>query len=161
MSLYICVNKRLANTLKHTFMKQTIALLAISLLSATVTFGQKKMVENAAKEAALVPAIGAKILPDRKACAITNKSDSRTITVRVEESVMINDFLQKRTRVFEKVGPKEQKFVGYAGCDASPLGEKCMGYKIMLAYYDDAPVQNSNATASASTVKAADAVAAR
>ena len=142
-------------------MKQAIFILAISLFSASAATAQKRMVENATKEAALVPAIGAKVLVDRKACAITNKSADRTITVRVEESVMVNDFLQKRTRVFEKIAPKEQKFVGYAGCDASPLGEKCMGYKILLAYYDEVTPNNTNATASASTVKAADAVAAR
>jgi len=141
-------------------MKQTIFILAIGLFSASAAFGQKKLVENAAKEAALVPAIGAKVLPDRKACAVYNKSDSRAITVRVEESVMINDFLQKRTRVFEKVAPKEQKFVGYAGCDASPLGEKCMGYKIMLAYYDEvAPAKEADATASVAALKAASTVA--
>ena len=130
-------------------MKNTLALiLAISLLSAPA-FAQKKIVENAAKEAALVPAIGAKALPDQKACAITNKSATRTITVRIEESVMVNDFLQKRTMVIANIGPKEQKFVGYAGCDANVLGEKCKGYKILLAYYEDgtsvAPTTNPTA----------------
>src|ERR1700739_45008 len=138
MSIYICINKRLANTpLKHKNMKQAIFILAISLFSASAATAQQRIVENAAKEAALVPAIGAKVLADRKACAVTNKSADRTITVRVEESVMVNDFLQKRVRVFEKIGPKEQKFVGYAGCDANVLGEKCQGYKILLAYYED------------------------
>jgi len=159
MSIYICVNKRLANTpLKYKIMKQTIFLLAISLFSATATFAQKRIVENAAKEAALVPAIGAKVLPDRKACAVTNKSATRTISVRIEESVMVNDFLQKRIKVIEKIGPKEQKFVGYAGCDANVLGEKCQGYKILVAYYEDA---TSVAPSMTPTMKGADAVASK
>jgi len=142
-------------------MKQTIFILAIAMFGVTTTFAQQRKVENAAKEAALVPAIGAKVLPDRKACAVTNKSGERTITVRVEESVMVNDFLQKRTRVFEKIGPKEQKFVGYAGCDASPLGEKCMGYKVLLAYYDDAAPDAPMASNEPAIKGAASAVAAR
>ena len=141
-------------------MKQAILFLAIAILGANTTFAQKRLVENAAKEAALVPAIGAKVLADRKACAITNKSGDRTITVRIEESVMVNDFLQKRIKVVEKIGPKEQKFVGYAGCDASPLGEKCAGYKILLAYYDDA-APSSPVASNAPTMKGASAVAAR
>ncbi len=141
-------------------MKKQIFFLAIAILGANTTFAQKRLVENAAKEAALVPAIGAKVLPDRKACAITNKSADRAITVRIEESVTVNDFLQKRIKVIEKIGPKEQKFVGYAGCDASPLGEKCAGYKILVAYYDDAAPASPMAS-NASTVKAASAVASR
>ena len=140
-------------------MKQTIFFLAISLLSVTTTFGQKRIVENAAKEAALVPAIGAKVLPDRKACAVTNKSADRTISVRIEESVMVNDFLQKRIKVIEKIGPKEQKFVGYAGCDANVLGEKCSGYKILVAYYDDAT--SVAPSTNAPTFKGAAAVASK
>ena len=124
-------------------MKQTLITLAIGLLSVNTIFAQQHQVENASREAALVPAIGAKALADRKACAITNKSTTRTITVRVEESVAVNDFVQKKVRVFEKIAPNEQKFVGYAGCDASPLGEKCMGFKVLLAYYDDNSVAPS------------------
>ena len=140
-------------------MKHILSILAIMLFSATATFAQLRTVENASKEASLVPAIGAKALADRKACAITNKSADRTITVRVEESVIVNDFLQKRTLVFEKIGPKDQKFVGYAGCDASPLGEKCMGYKILLAYYDDAT--SVAPTVNGPALKGAAAVASR
>ena len=138
-------------------MKTSIVLLAIiTLFSANSAIAQKRIVENAAKVAALVPAKDAKVLVDRKACAITNKSADRTITVRIEESVMVNDFLQKRIKVIEKIGPKEQKFVGYAGCEANVLGEKCAGYKILLAYYDDARSEAPTQM----TAKATEAVAA-
>ena len=136
-------------------MKTLSLILAITIISANGAFAQKRIVENAGKEVALVPAIGAKVLADRKACAITNKSVDRTITVRIEESVMVNDYLQKRIKVIEKIGPKEQKFVGYAGCEANVLGEKCAGYKILLAYYDD-----SRSSAPQLNVKTTDAVAA-
>ena len=135
-------------------MKTLSLILAITIISANGAFAQKRIVENAGKEVALVPAIGAKVLADRKACAITNKSVDRTITVRIEESVMVNDYLQKRIKVIEKIGPKEQKFVGYAGCEANVLGEKCAGYKILLAYYDDA-----RSSAPQLNVKTTDAVA--
>ena len=131
-------------------MKTLSLILGITIISAGSAFAQKRIVENAAKVAALVPAKDAKVLVDRKACAISNKSSDRTITVRIEESVMVNDYLQKRIKVIEKIGPKEEKFVGYAGCEANVLGEKCAGYKILLAYYDDArsvaPQMNEKAT---------------
>ena len=138
--------------------KKTLSLiLAITIISANGALAQKRIVENAGKEVALVPAIGAKVLADRKACAITNKSVDRTVTVRIEESVMVNDYLQKRIKVIEKIGPKEQKFVGYAGCEANVLGEKCAGYKILLAYYDDArsaaPQMNVKATEAVASLK--------
>ena len=157
MSIYICINKSLVNALQIIKnMKTSITLLAIiTLFSANSAIAQKRIVENAAKVAALVPAKDAKVLVDRKACAITNKSADRTITVRIEESVMVNDYLQKRIKVIEKIGPKEQKFVGYAGCEANVLGEKCAGYKILLAYYDDA-----RSAAPQMTEKATEAVAA-
>ena len=138
-------------------MKTLSLFLAIGILSAPAAFAQKRIVENAAKVAALVPAKDAKVLVDRKACAISNKSADRTITVRIEESVMVNDYLQKRIKVIEKIGPKEEKFVGYAGCEANVLGEKCAGYKILLAYYDDArsvaPQMNEKATEAVAALK--------
>ena len=135
-------------------MKKILLIAAITIISAPGAFAQKRIVENAGKEVALVPAKDAKVLTDRKACAISNKSVDRTITVRIEESVMVNDYLQKRIKVIEKIGPKEQKFVGDAGCEANVLGEKCAGYKILLAYYDDA-----RSAAPQMNVKSADAVA--
>ncbi len=138
-------------------MKTKIFILAITLISANCAFAQKRIVENAGKEAALVPAKDAKVLPDRRACAVTNKSTDRFITVRIEESVMVNNFLQKRIKVVEKIGPQEQKFVGYAGCEANPIYEKCAGYKILLAYYDDArssaPTMNAKTTEAVASVK--------
>ncbi len=138
-------------------MKTLSLILAITIISANGALAQKRIVENAGKEVALVPAIGAKVLADRKACAITNKSVDRTVTVRIEESVMVNDYLQKRIKVIEKIGPNEQKFVGYAGCEANVLGEKCQGYKILLAYYDDArsaaPQMNVKTTEAVASLK--------
>ena len=158
MPIYICVNKRLVNALQIIKNMKTIILLAAAaIISANSAFAQKRIVENAAKMAALVPDKGAKVLTDRKACAITNKSSDRIITVRIEESVMVNDYLQKRIKVIEKIGPNEQKFVGYAGCEANVLGEKCKGYKILLAYYDDArssaPQMNAKSTEAVASVK--------
>ena len=70
---------------------------------------------------------------------------------------MVNNFLQKRIKVVEKIGPKEQKFVGYAGCEANPIYEKCAGYKILLAYYDDArsaaPTMNAKTTEAVASIK--------
>ncbi len=138
-------------------MKKILLLAAAAIISANGAFAQKKIVENAAKVAVLVPAKGAKVLTDQKACAITNKSSDRIITVRIEESVMVNDYLQKRIKVIEKIGPNEEKFVGYAGCEANVLGEKCKGYKILLAYYDDArssaPQMNAKTTEAVASVK--------
>ncbi len=158
VSIYICINKSLVNALQIISKMKTLTLiLAITAISANGAFAQKRIVENAAKVAALVPAKDAKVLTDQKACAITNKSADRTITVRIEESVMVNDYLQKRIKVVEKIGPKEQKFVGYAGCEANVLGEKCKGYKILLAYYDDArsvaPQMNEKATEAVAALK--------
>ena len=68
---------------------------------------------------------------------VMNKSSSRTVTVRIEETTLVNNYLQKKIIAIEKIGPKEQKFVGYAGCDASALYEKCTGYKIAIAYYEE------------------------
>jgi hypothetical protein len=138
-------------------MKKILLLAATTIISANCAFAQKRIVENAAKVAALVPAKDAKVLVDRKACAVTNKSSDRIITVRIEESVMVNDYLQKRIKVVEKIGPNETKFVGYAGCEANVLGEKCKGYKILLAYYDDArssaPTMNVKSTEAVASVK--------
>ena len=102
------------------------------------TFAQKMVVENAWREAGLVAATGVAEQPGKRACAVFNRSVDRVITVRIEESVMINDHLEKRVRAIEKIGPRDRKFVGYAGCDADVLGERCIGFRILVAYYDDA-----------------------
>jgi len=129
-------------------MKKTIMLLAFVFIGVTNTFAQKRMVENAMKDVALVPAKSAKALEDKKGCDVINKSSSRTITVRIEESTLVNNFLQKKIIAIEKIGPKEQKFVGYAGCDANVLYEKCTGYKIAIAYYEDGTPAESAKVAS-------------
>ena len=122
-------------------MKIKLILLASTLISVSSAYAQKRVVENASNDARLIPATGAKPIDDKKPCAVFNKSTSRTISVRVEESVMLNNFLQKKIIAIEKIGPQEQKFVGYAGCDVNVIREKCVGYKITTAYYEDsAPV---------------------
>lgn len=106
------------------------------LVCTSGAFAQR-LVENARREAMLVPAKGIQTLPDRKACAIANRSPDRTISVRVEESIMINDFVEKHVKEISKIGPKEQKFIGYTGCETDALSQRCVGYKIVVAYYDE------------------------
>ncbi len=76
------------------------------------TFAQKMVVENAWSEAGMVAATGVAEQPGKRACAVFNRSADRIITVRIEESVMINDHLEKRVRAIEKIGPRDRKFVG-------------------------------------------------
>jgi len=129
-------------------MKFKIMFVALTFISVSNTFAQKRMVENAIKEVALVPSKCTKKLEDQKACDVINKSSSRTVTVRIEETTLVNNFLQKKIIAIEKIGPKEQKFVGYAGCDANVLYEKCTGFKIAIAYYDDnTPADQTNKVA--------------
>ncbi len=123
-------------------MKTKIIFLAITFISVTNftnTYAQtqKRIVENAMKDVSLVPSKDAKTKDNQKPCDIVNKSPCRTISVRIEESELVNNFLQKKIISIEKIGPKEQKFVGYAGCDANVVYEKCIGYKISVAYYED------------------------
>ena len=130
-------------------MKLKYIFLALTFISVTNTFAQKRSVENATKDVALVPSKSMKAQDDQKPCDVYNKSACRTITVRIEESTLVNNFLQKKIIAIEKIGPKEQKFVGYAGCDANAIYEKCTGYKISVAYYEDggyntASVQDDN-----------------
>ena len=120
--------------------RKLVLLLALALLCAPCASFAQRVVENARREAMLVPARGVASLPDRKACAVANRSPDRTITVRVEESVLQNDYLEKKIREVAKIGPREQKFIGYTGCDADALGQKCVGYKIIVAYYDEVRV---------------------
>ena len=118
-------------------MKFKIIFIALTIISVPKIFGQKRLVENAFKDAQLVAAKDATPIEDEKACAIINKSANRTISVRIEESTMTNNFLRKRIIAFEKIAPGQRKFVGYAGCEANVLAEKCRGYKIIAAYYED------------------------
>ena len=104
-------------------------------LSATKSFAQKRMVENAIKDAVLIPATG-DTTNFKRPCAVFNRS-LRTITVRVEESVEVNNYLEKRTIVFKNLAPHEKRFVGAAGCDHYLMEENCRAYKVILAYYED------------------------
>ncbi len=105
------------------------------------------------------PAIAIFPNPGKRACAVFNRSVDRIITVRIEESVMINDHLEKRVRAIEKIGPRDRKFVGYAGCEADVLGERCMGFRILVAYYDDASrIKNAHYPSRISSVSTADGV---
>ena len=128
-------------------------------ISMRSTFAQKMVVENAWREASLVAATGVAEQPGKRACAVLNRSVDRIITVRIEESVMINDHLEKRVRAIEKIGPRDRKFVGYAGCEADVLGERCMGFRILVAYYDDASrVKTTHYPSRTSSVSSADGV---
>jgi len=116
-----------------------IKLISIALVFASITsaFAGNKIQEDATKDVKLVPAIRTDATQDQKPCAVANKSLTRTITVRIEESTIVNNFLEKKTITFEKIGPNEHKFLGFAGCDDKVLYNKCTGYKILVAYYDD------------------------
>ena len=118
-------------------MKLKLIFLAITLISVTNTFAQTAFVESAMKDVKLVPASGVEAIDDQKPCAVANKSSSRTITVKVEESKMVNHKLEKKIIVIGKLRPNEEKFIGYAGCDASIDNSVCTGYRIALAYYDE------------------------
>ncbi len=112
-------------------------LLSIFSLSASHAYAQKRMVENAIKEVTLVPAKG-DTTNSKRPCAVLNKS-LRTITVRIEELVEVDNYLQKRTMVFRNLGPHERRYVGTAGCDHMLMHETCRAYKVILSYFEDAP----------------------
>ena len=114
-----------------------IFLLVTLLFCAQGSFAQKMIVENAHREAVLVPAVGQPVEPDRKACAVMNRSTDRVITVRIEESIMINDFVETKVVAIEKIAPRERRFIGYSGCETDALSRRCVGYKILVSYYDD------------------------
>jgi len=118
---------------------KTYPLIIVILLNAMIAHGQQVvMKENAIKVAALVPGNGengcAKM--STRPCAVTNKSPDRTITVKVEESFLINNTLIKKQLVLDKVAPNENRYIGCAGCSKDDISEKCTGYKIVLAYYE-------------------------
>ena len=110
-------------------------LLSVTLISATDAFAQKRLVENAKREAVLVPSTG-DTTNQKRPCAIFNKS-LRTISVRVEETVEIDNYRQTRTLVFSNLAPHEKRFVGSAGCDHLLMQETCKAYRILLSYYED------------------------
>ncbi len=110
---------------------------ALTFISVANTFAQTSITENAIKDVALVPSKDAKPIDDQKPCDIINKSSTRTITVKIEVSSVVNNFLEKKIIAIEKIGPREHKFVGYAGCDDNIMYQKCNGYKISAAYYED------------------------
>ena len=113
-------------------------LVVVMALSITNAVAQKRVVENAIKVAALVPATGGggcKI--NTRSCAILNKAPDRTITVRIEESFVVNNTLSKKVVVMDKLAPGEKRYVGCAGSVTDGLNKESTGYKILLAYYDD------------------------
>ena len=118
---------------------RTYSLTIIVLLGTLVGHAQQvAMKENAIKVAALVPGQGdnACARMSSRPCAVTNKSPDRTITVKVEESFLINNTLIKKQLVLDKVAPNENRYIGCAGCTKDDLSEKCTGYKIVMAYYE-------------------------
>lgn len=136
-------------------MKLKTIFFALAFISATNAFAQNRVVENAIKDVALVPSKDAKMVDNQKPCDIFNKSATRTVTVRIEESSVVNNFLQKKV-IVQKIGPKEQKFVGYAGCDGNVLYEKCTGYKINIAYYEEPAAVTTTAQANIPVASATD-----
>ena len=93
---------------------------------------------NAIRVAALVPATGSTgCMIDTKPCAVTNKGTDRTITVKVEESFLANNSIHKKVIQLDRVAPNENRYIGCAGCTKDGPDEKCLGYKIILAYYDE------------------------
>jgi hypothetical protein len=90
------------------------------------------VVENATKYVTIVKSD----TTNSRSLFIYNKSQ-RLVTVRIEESVNVDNFLQKRTMIFRKINPNEKRFIGIAGCDHFLMQEKCKGYKLLIAYYED------------------------
>ena len=99
---------------------------------------QVVMKENAIRVAALCPGAGenscAKL--NTRPCAVTNKSSDRNITVKVEESFLINNTFVKKILVLDNILPNENRYIGCAGCTKDDLSDKCVGYKIVMAYYE-------------------------
>ena len=111
--------------------------MVILFAGITNVFAQKHVAENAIKVAALVPAQGVVCSPGTKSCAVTNKSTDRSITVKIEETFEVNKQFFKKTIMAEKVVPGENRYIGCAGCPANTAGNKCIGYKIVLAYFEE------------------------
>ena len=120
--------------MKHTL----LFILCIVLVSTTRSVAQNRIVENANGEAVLVPARGGDTTNGKRPCAVLNKS-LRPITVRIQETVDVNNYVQKRTIVLKNLAPHEKRYVGTIGCENALMVETCKSYKIMLTYYEDAP----------------------
>jgi len=131
-------------------MKRSFIFLVTSfLISATTSASAQVLhVEDAYKDVALIRASGVTCEMDTRSNAITNKNSCRTITVRIEETSVIDSVQQKRTVVFSHIKPKETRFIGCSGCMNSLLGSRCMEYKLLIAYYDDTYIPGSNSITS-------------
>ncbi len=110
-----------------------IAIIALCNMNANA----QNFVEDATKLAALVPGLASDACKlTTKPCVVTSKATDRTITVKIEETFIVNNELHKKTMVFEKLAPGEKRFIGCAGTIKDAQYEKSTGYKILLAYYD-------------------------
>ena len=127
-------------------MKHSLYIIAIATVFCTSASAQT-FVEDAIKMAALVPAAnndgGCKLTT--KPCAITNKAPERAITVKIEETIIINDEMHKRVMVMERIAPGEKRFIGCAGTTRDDQKVKSAGYKILLAYYDEVTAESARA----------------
>ena len=121
-------------------LKMYFLIVIIALNITTVHAQQVNMKENAIKVATLVQGScenGCSKLTG-KPCAVTNKSPDRAITVKVEESFLIHDKLNKKILVLNNIAPSENRYIGCAGCTKDGDVDKCTGYKIVMAYYEQA-----------------------
>jgi hypothetical protein len=118
-------------------MKQIIMFFTVVIVSVTNTNAQNTTSENPFKDVQLTASKDYKPIDDQKPCDLLNKSAYKTITVKIEQSILMDNYLEKKMIVVEKLGPNERRFVGYAGCDQSAMHQKCMGYKIAFAYYEN------------------------
>lgn len=99
---------------------------------------QQKRVQNAIRVAAIVPSAGGGgCMINTLPYAVTNKANDRTITVKVEESFVFNNQLHKKVVTFDRVAPNENRYIGCAGETKTADTYKAIGYKILVAYYDE------------------------
>ena len=111
-------------------------LIAVVALTTFNARAQNRFVESALNVAFLVPGNeGCRI--NTKPCAVINKATNRTITVKVEESFVVNNTISKKIIVVDKLAPGEKRFVGCAGVPKDTPNDEDAGYKILLAYYDE------------------------
>ena len=122
-------------------MKQSFLFLVTIILFSISNAGAQTFIDDATKMAKLVPAINATpCKPNTKPCALTNKATDRSITVKVEETFIVDKQLHKKIIVLEKVAPGENRYIGCAGTTKDELHELSTGYKILIAHYDE-PVE--------------------
>ncbi|GAA4467995.1 hypothetical protein GCM10023093_24760 [Nemorincola caseinilytica] len=72
---------------------------------------------------------------EMKGIAITNKSETRTMMVRVDVSVMFNGRMSKKSTLVDNLSPKEVRTIGCTGCIDKPTGKACTSYKIIAAAF--------------------------